>query len=256
MIKVAEILLKSPALERVPGVVTLNWLCQILCSAFGCLSCLINARMCIVPAILDEEHLSYFISGNPLIQLSHDSAQVKRFVVVQPFDLCEFAIPTDFHVSVDSVEHHLGIIWFLAFLLVEIKLIFRKRIGTTYHAGKKIDFRKLPELLPAPFMIHFTMRLHTRVVFHIMNCDSLSTTRANRMGGRNSVSKLTKHTGLLVTVLEILEYFNILIELSPVCCKSHSTSTFEFYVSKQDELVQHILRICFVEDLPVFDHLA
>ena len=180
----------------------------------------------------------------------------QKVCIVQPFDLCEFAIPTDFHVSVDSVEHRLGIIWFLAFLLVEIKLIFRKRIGTTYHAGKKIDFRKLPELLPAPFMIHFTMRLHTRVVFHIMNCDSLSTTRANRMGFRNGVSRLTKHTGLLVTVLEILEYFNILIELSPVCCKSHSTSTFEFYVSKQDELVQHILRICFVEDLPVFDHLA
>ena len=85
LINIFYILLKSPAQERVPGGVTLNWLCQILCSAFGCLSRLVNARMCIVPAILDEEHLSFSISGNPLIQLSHDSTQVKRLVVVQFF---------------------------------------------------------------------------------------------------------------------------------------------------------------------------
>lgn len=224
-----------------------------LYSAFGCLSRLINARMCIVPAILDEEHLSFSISGNPLIQLSHDSAQVKRLVVVKPFDLREFAIPTDFHVSVDSVEHRLGIISLLSFLLIEIELIFGKGIGTTYYAGEKIDFRKLPEILPAPFMIYFTMHFHARVVFHIMNRYGLSTTRANRMGGRNGVSRLTKHTGLLVTLHEISKYFNIRSESSPVCCKRHSTSTFEFYISKQDKLVQHILRICFVEDLPVFD---
>ena len=76
------------------------------------------------------------------------------------------------------------------------------------------------------------------------------------MGFRNGVSRLTKHTGLLVTVLEILEYFNIRSESSPVCCKRHSTSTFEFDVSEQGKLVQHNLRICFMEDLPVFDHLA